>query len=43
MILALDAANGRMLYVLGFRIIMVSACALVTGAARDFLEQTGRG
>jgi 4-hydroxy-2-oxoheptanedioate aldolase len=43
MILALDAANGRMLYVLGFRVIMVSACALVSGAARDFLEQTGRG
>ena len=43
MILALDAANGRLLYEQGFRIIMVSACALFTGAARDFLEQVGRG
>ena len=43
MILALDAANGRMLYVQGFRIIMVSACGLFIGAARDSLEQAGRG
>ncbi len=43
MILALDAANGRQLYVQGFRVIMVSACGVFTGAARDFLEQGGRG
>ena len=42
MILALDAANGRMLYVQGFRVIMVSACAVFSGAARDFLQHVGR-
>jgi hypothetical protein len=43
MILALDAANGRALYEQGFQLIMVSACALFAGAARDFLELVGRG
>jgi 4-hydroxy-2-oxoheptanedioate aldolase len=43
MILALDAANGRALYEQGFQLIMVSACALFAGAARDFLELVGSG
>lgn len=42
MLLALDAANGRALYVQGFQAIAVSACALFTIAARDFLQQVGR-
>jgi 4-hydroxy-2-oxoheptanedioate aldolase len=42
MLLALDAANGRALYVQGFQVIAVSACATFTTAARDFLQQVGR-
>jgi hypothetical protein len=42
MLLALDAANGRALYVQGFQAVAVSACATFTTAARDFLQQVGR-
>ncbi len=42
MILALDAANGRALYEQGFQVIMLSACAVFSGAARDVLQQVGR-
>jgi len=42
MLLALDAANGRALYVQGFQVIAVSACATFTTVARDFLQQVGR-
>lgn len=42
MLLALDAANGRALYVQGFQAIAVSACATFTAAAKDFLQQVGR-
>ena len=42
MIVALDPADGRALYAQGFRVLLVSACAAFTAAARDFLQQVGR-
>jgi 4-hydroxy-2-oxoheptanedioate aldolase len=42
MIVALDPADGRALYAQGFRVLIVSACAAFTAAARDFLQQIGR-
>jgi len=42
MIVALDPADGRALYTQGFRVLLVSACATFTAAARDFLQQIGR-
>jgi 2-keto-3-deoxy-L-rhamnonate aldolase RhmA len=43
MIVALDPADGRALYAQGFRVLIVSAGAAFTTAARDFLQQIGRG
>jgi 2-keto-3-deoxy-L-rhamnonate aldolase RhmA len=42
MIVALDPADGRALYAQGFRVLIVSACAVFTSAAREFLQQVGR-
>ena len=42
MIVALDPADGRALYAQGFQVLIVSACAAFTTAARDFLQQIGR-
>jgi 2-keto-3-deoxy-L-rhamnonate aldolase RhmA len=42
MIVALDPADGQALYAQGFRLLIVSACAVFTGAAKNFLQQIGR-
>jgi 2-keto-3-deoxy-L-rhamnonate aldolase RhmA len=42
MIVALDPADGQALYAQGFRVLIVSACAAFTAAARDFLKHVGR-
>jgi 4-hydroxy-2-oxoheptanedioate aldolase len=42
MIVALDPADGQALYAQGFRALLVSAGAVFTGAAKNFLQQIGR-
>lgn len=42
MIVALDPADGQALYAQGFRVLIVSLCAVVAGAAKSFLQQIGR-
>jgi 4-hydroxy-2-oxoheptanedioate aldolase len=42
MILALDAADGRALYERGYQALAVSISALLTNAARTFLNEVGR-
>jgi 2-keto-3-deoxy-L-rhamnonate aldolase RhmA len=42
MIVALDPADGQALYAQGFRVLLVSACAAFTGAAKEFLQRIGR-
>jgi 2-keto-3-deoxy-L-rhamnonate aldolase RhmA len=42
MIVALDAADARALYAQGFHLLILSAAALLTNAARGFLKEIGR-